>query len=1072
MLSDLVKSIEAQTDNKIQGGESMKLTRIAICAGLLMSFAIAQADETTPAYGIRVKNTHITAFTNATIQVTPTDVIEKGTLVIRNGLVEKVGTNVTIPKDATVIDCEGRFIYPGFIDAYAEYGMGKKEKSARRSWNDPPKYEADREGGDAWNDAIHASTNHVYSFEPDSKAAEEFNKSGFTTVQSAKLDGIFRGRSFVALLGDGLPNDLVLKAHSLHFLSFDKGSSKQSYPTSMMGSIAILRQTFLDTDWYQKAKAAVELNPNQEMPEYNRACEAVAEAVNSNEPFVFETGDKLSLLRAHRVATEFGREFIHVGSGDEYQRLNEIAATKAKLIIPLDYPETPNVGSYEDELDVSLASLRHWETAPSNPSMIEKKGIEFALTSHDLDKKSEFLPNLRKAVKRGLTKTTALAALTTVPAGMCGVSDITGTLNEGKLANLFISDKDIFDKDATIYSVYVAGEKHEIKQFPEFDFSGNYGLNLDGVQFELNVAGKPDKPSGKLKLGKKKFDLSNVEIQGAKLLFAVNIDTLDLSGAFRFSTRLEDNNLAGKFTRPDGTRQNFVAGPVEESKDDAKEDDDAKIDDDEKAEDGDGGKKEDDKDDDKPETLVAKLTYPNRSYGFETLPKQQNVLIKNATVWTGEKEGVLHNADVLIQNGKFAAVGKGLTAPKDFAVIDATGKHVTAGIIDEHSHIAIDGGVNECSDAITCEVRIGDVIDCDDISIYRQLAGGTTICQCLHGSCNPIGGQCQIIKFRWGSGPEELKFKAAPPTVKFALGENVKQSNWGDRYTVRYPQTRMGVETIIKDEFQAAKEYDAEWKNYNALSGGNKKKTVPPRRDLELDAATDIMNSRMFVHCHSYHQTEILMLMRVAEQFGFHIQTFTHILEGYKVAPEMAKHGATASTFADWWAYKFEVYDAIPYNTVLMASAGVTSSINSDDGDLGRRLNQEAGKAVMYGGMSESEAIKLATLNPAIQLKIDDRVGSIKVGKDADFVIWNDHPLSIYAKPEQTWVDGTKYFDINTDAQMRKAIEEEKEALVQKVLAKSDGKGKSKGKWGERTNIEDYEWHCEDGMDYWKAVQK
>jgi len=865
------------------------------------------------------------------------------------------------------------------------------------------------------------------------------------------------------LLGEGLPNDLVLRPHSLHFLSFDKGSSEQSYPNSLMGSIAIIRQTFLDTDWYQKARAAMALNPNQEMPEFNRACEAVAEAVNSNEPFVFETGDKLSLLRANRIAKEFGRTFINVGYGDEYERINEIAAAKSTVILPLNYPETPNVGSYEDELDVTLEALRHWDTAPSNPAVLEKNQIDFAFTTYRLEKKEDFLNNLRKAVKRGLSKTTALAALTSVPARICGVSEITGTLNEGKLANLFITDKDIFEKDATIYSVWIAGKKNEIKPIPEHDFSGTYGLNLDGVQLELEISGKPDKPSGKLALGEKKFDLANVESQGAKLLFSANVDTLDIKGAYRFAVRLFDKNLDGKFTRPDGTRQDFAASPIDKPKDTTKVGQDG-----EKKDSTD----EEEKESDEPETLIAKLTYPNRSFGLESLPKQQDVLIKNATVWTGEKEGILRNSDVLVTGGKIAAVGQNLTAPKNTTVIDGTGKHVTAGIIDEHSHIAIDGGVNECSDAITCEVRIGDVVDCDDISVYRQLAGGTTAAQLLHGSCNPIGGQAQVIKLRWGANPEEMKFQNCPPTVKFALGENVKQSNWGERFNVRYPQTRMGVETLMKDEFQAANEYDAKWAEYNALSGGNKKKTVPPRRDLELDAASDIVNSRMFIHCHSYQQTEILMLMRLTEQFGFHVQTFTHILEGYKVAPEMAAHGATASGFADWWAYKFEVYDAIPFNSVLMTKAGVVASINSDSDDLGRRLNQEAGKAVMYGGMSQEEAIKLATLNPAIALKIDNWVGSLKIGKDADFVIWNDHPLSVYAKPEQTWIDGKKYFDINDDLALRKALQDEKEALVQKVLAKSDGKKKGEGKWGERTNIRDYEWHCDDGMDYWKAVQK
>ena len=1054
-----------------------------LAALLLSSSVIAQ---TTPNYGIRVKNSEITAFRNANIQVTPDLLLENASMVIRNGLVESVGTNIKIPADATVIDLDGKFIFPGFIDAFTEYGLGKKEKKKRRDRSAGPKYQADRQGGDSWNDAIHASANHVESFKPDSKQAKAFHEIGFTTVQSAKLDGIFRGRSFVALLGEGLSNDMVLRPYSHHFLSFNKGSSKQWYPSSLMGSIALIRQTFLDADWYSKAQAAIKKNPNQEMPEFNRECKVVAEVIHNNETFVFETSNKLSLLRANRIATEFGRSFIYIGSGHEYERINDIAAISAKIILPINYPKTPEVGSFEDELDVSLASLRHWETAPSNPYILEERNITFALTTYGLKKKKDFLSNLRKAVKRGLSKKTALASLTTVPAELCGIEQFTGTLEKGKLANFSIWDKEIFEKKAKIYSVWVAGQKHELKPIPEHEFKGEYALDIDGVDFELEISGKPEKPSGTLELGEEKeYKLKNVEVQGPKLMFSVKLDTLALIGTFRFSGRIKDSSYVGKFTRPDGTRQDFVAVPAEKSAeneaDDAADSTDSENGVEDKEEDKQHKKKSDDENDesdvnDEEEELLAKLTFPNRAYGLETLPQQENVLIKNATIWTSEAAGILENYDLLIKDGKFAALGENLKAPAGVPEIDATGKHITAGMIDEHSHIAISGGVNECTDAVTCEVRIGDVINSDDLNIYRQLAGGTTTAQLLHGSCNPIGGQAQIIKHRWGSSTEEMKFKDAPPTVKFALGENVKHSNFGDKFTVRYPQTRMGVETLIKDECQAAKEYDADWAAYNKLSKGAKKRTVPPRRDLELEAMSDIVNSRMFIHCHSYHQSEILMLMRVAEEHGFHVQTFTHILEGYKVAPEMAAHGATASTFADWWAYKFEVYDAIPYNMVLLTKAGVVTSINSDNGDLGRRLNQDAGKAVMYGGMSQEEAIKLATLNPAIQLKIDDRVGSIKVGKDADFVIWNNNPLSVYAKAEQTWVDGKKYFDLASDLLIRAAIKKEKQALIQKVLAKSDGKkkgdDKSKDHWGERNNIEDYQWRCDDNFDYWEKVNQ
>jgi imidazolonepropionase-like amidohydrolase len=322
----------------------------------------------------------------------------------------------------------------------------------------------------------------------------------------------------------------------------------------------------------------------------------------------------------------------------------------------------------------------------------------------------------------------------------------------------------------------------------------------------------------------------------------------------------------------------------------------------------------------------------------------------------------------------------------------------------------------------------------DNIHIYRQLSGGVTTSQLLHGSANPIGGQAQVIKLKWGEDAEGLKYKNAPPTIKFALGENVKQSNWGDKYTKRYPQTRMGVRELIWDEFKRAREYETLQKAYDELSSSKQKSTIPPRKDLELDALVEILNSKRFIHCHSYVQSEILMLMRLAEEYGFRIATFTHILEGYKVAREMAEHGAMASAFADWWDYKFEVYEAIPYNTALMVKAGIVTSVNSDDAEMARRLNQEAAKTIKYGGLSREEAIKLVTINPARQLKIDKFTGSLEVGKEADFVIWNDDPLSIYASAQQTWIEGRKYFDVQEDQILRSQLKEQRATLIQKAL--------------------------------------
>ncbi|GAL63118.1 amidohydrolase [Algibacter lectus] len=380
---------------------------------------------------------------------------------------------------------------------------------------------------------------------------------------------------------------------------------------------------------------------------------------------------------------------------------------------------------------------------------------------------------------------------------------------------------------------------------------------------------------------------------------------------------------------------------------------------------------------------------------------------------------------MLIKNGKIVKIGKNLSDGKA-QIIDATGKHLTAGIIDEHSHIAT-ASVNEGGQNSSAEVSIEDVIDNEDIGIYRNLAGGVTSIQILHGSANPIGGRSAIIKLKWGESADNLIYNDSPKFIKFALGENVKQTRYSNG--VRFPQTRMGVEQVYIDYFTRAKEYDA-----------LKKSGKPYRKDVEMDVLAEILNKERFISCHSYVQSEINMLMKVAEQFDFNINTFTHILEGYKVADKMVEHGVGGSTFSDWWAYKYEVNDAIPYNAAIMHNAGVTVAINSDDPEMSRRLNQEAAKSIKYGGISEEEAWKFVTLNPAKLLHIDNRVGSIKVGKDADVVLWTDHPMSIYAKAEKTIIEGVTYFDLERDTMLRSEIKKEKNELINQML-----KAKNKG---------------------------
>ena len=459
------------------------------------------------------------------------------------------------------------------------------------------------------------------------------------------------------------------------------------------------------------------------------------------------------------------------------------------------------------------------------------------------------------------------------------------------------------------------------------------------------------------------------------------------------------------------------------------------------------------------------IWFPNKAYGFNKKPKQKNVFFKNATIWTNEDMGILENADIIISEGKIIEIGILLNPLKyfeenNYEVIDASNMHITSGIIDEHSHIAISRGVNESSEAITAEVSIEDVINPYDHNIYRQLAGGTVAAQLLHGSANPIGGQSAIIKFRWGENAENMKISNADNFIKFALGENVKQSNWGDYENERFPQTRMGVEQVFYDAFYRAKAYKESWDTYNNLNNRQKKTTPAPREDLELNALVEILNSKRFITCHSYVQSEINMLMHVADSMDFTVNTFTHILEGYKVANKMKKHGAGGSTFSDWWAYKFEVNEAIPYNATILNNAGVVTSINSDDAEMGRRLNQEAATGIKYGGTTEEDAWKMVTLNPAKLLHLEDRMGSLKGGKDADIILWTDNPLSIYTKVIQTYVDGKLMFDSNLNLQLQNRDLKERMRIIKLM---SEDKNNDKKRTPEKTIEKLY--HCDDHED-------
>lgn len=1000
------------------------LSNIAI---FLLSFLSAFSQETFPANGIADERPELFAFTNATIHTDYKTVVENATLLIQKGKVVGVGTSVTIPAGAVVIDLKGLHVYPSFIDPYSDYGVAPAKKPETDGKHG---YESSKKGAFGWNEAIKPEIRAYELFKTDDKAAEELRKLGFGTVLTHQTDGIARGSGVLVTLGNKKENEETLKdVCSAHF-SFDKGASQQDYPNSLMGAIALLRQTYLDAQWYAAAK---------DKAPYNISLEAWNNLKAG--PQLFEVNDILSLLRADRVGDEFGVQYIIKGGGDEYKRLTEVKATGASLIIPVNFPEAFDVENPFDALQVNLARMKHWELAPTNPAALNSTGIEFALTTAGLKEKNAFSANLRKAIKNGLTEEAALRALTFSPAKMLGVQDRVGSLEKGKLANFIITTGNVFDENTRITENWIQGKKYTIDNSNLEKIDGVYRITFPGGNYLMTVEGSPFKTKATVQLR----DTAKADVQFSRKdnIISVVFDRSTEKAVpmmVRLTGVVEKEKWIGNGQLHDGTWVSWEARyekPLEKKED----------------------KKEEKKDSVAP---VGKVTYPFTAYGNAEIPKQETVLIKNATVWTGEKEGVLPNTDVLIKNGKIVAVGKNLT-DASARVIDATGKYVTAGIIDEHSHIAISRGVNEGAQSSSAEVRIGDVVNSEDINIYRQLSGGVTAAQLLHGSANPIGGQSQIIKLRWGFVPEKMKVENAPLFIKFALGENVKRSNWEQPYE-RYPQTRMGVEQVYVDYFTRALEYEKRQNAFASLSSKSKLTEVSPRRDLELEALLEILKKKRFITCHSYVQSEINMLMKVAEQFNFRVNTFTHILEGYKVADKMKAHGVNASTFADWWAYKYEVIEAIPYNAAILTNVGVNTAVNSDDAEMGRRLNQEAAKCIKYGGLSEEQAWKLVTINPAKMLHIDDRTGSIKTGKDADVVIWSDNPLSIYARVEMTFVDGICFYDMKKDEVMRKEIAAERNRLILKMLAAK----KSGEKTQQPSGAEEEIYHCETMEGYGK----
>lgn len=907
--------------------------------------------------GFRPLPNGVHALVGGTVVTRPGESLDGATVVIRDGFIQAVGKDVAAPADARVWDMKGLTIYAGFIESYLPLNQtnqpiatGDTQPISQPSlasggvnfFGAPGQRPDPGRTGPGYGVAkVTPETRAVRGFSPDKKAIESLRELGFTTAVIAPARGIIRGTSALVGLAEGDPNELVVKPDVFQHIAFEThAEDEQAYPGSLMGVIATVRQSFFDAQHYALDQADWQKRPQgRRRPEFDPSLEALTAAAEGKQRVLFEPGSALMVDRAARVARELNLEIAIVSCGQEWRRPELAKETGATFIVPVNFPDLPKLPNDDDWEQVTLDQLRAWDWAAENPALLRQQKLDIALTTYALKDKKVFRKNLKQALDRGLSETDALAALTTVPAKLCGMDKQLGTIEPGKIANLTIVDgKGYFDPEARVREVWVDGRNYHVQPAKESE-----------KEAKKDAAGDKEKEA-KAKAEKQKKEAELKELQ---------------------EKRVARSPLEGR-------------GPITNS---------------------------------------------------------PAVFVSGATIWTCSARGVLENASLLIREGKVYSINPpGLSSEMKAVFIDGTNLHITPGLIDCHSHTAILGAVNEPTLPSTAMCRIGDVVNSETKNIYEQLAGGLTTANLLHGSANPIGGQNQVIKLRDGASPEELKFQGVPPGIKFALGENVKQSNWGEKNVTRFPQTRMGVRTFYVNRFTAAQQYVQRWEDYRKNGG------LPPRRDLELEAIGEIIAGQRLIHCHSYRQDEILAFLRTMESFKVRVGTLQHVLEGYKVADEIAAHGAGASCFADWWAYKFEVYDAIPYAGSLMRARGVTVSFNSDSSDLARRLNTEAAKAVKYGGTPEVEALKFVTLNPAKQLGIDQRVGSLEPGKDADFVIWSGSPLDSRSVVLQTWIEGKKYFDRTLAAERFAALAKERADLIAKAkqllrLAGGGGEG-------------------------------
>ena len=952
--------------------------------------------------------------------VTGTDeVLDGATVVLGDGLIEAVGAGVEVPGDAWVIDGSGLSLYPGLIDGLSDLGQKKAESSegAPSGGGRPPLLgPEDRPKTTPWRSAA--------DLLGDDSRVDTWREAGFTAAVSSPKDGIFAGQAALVHLGSAEGTDRVLSHGVAQRVNFDRGGFG-SFPSSLMGVLFYVKQLTLDARHYAQSQTLYAASPTgRERPHYDRALEPLASALADGTRFLLPGNLPREIDRALALQDEIDLPVLIYGAQGAYERADELGETPS--LVNLNWPKEEK--DRDPNADTPFRTLYHRRMAVHTPRLLASAGAPFAFYSGGLGSPAEFFKGVRKAIEAGLSEADALAALTRGPAAIYGAEERLGTIERGKIANLVLASGPPWQEDVEIAAVFVDGRKYETREPaeesepPAADVSGTWNLSLvtpSGARdMEATVEMAEDgKVTGEIQGESGATSLDEGRMSADLLRFKTTRSMGGREMTASWSLTVEGESLAGSMSAGpmsmdvSGVRTAApAAGDTEETEEETAEE--VSIE----------------------ELRAAMALYQGPVRTLDTFA------ITGATVWT-VSGATIDNGTVVVRDGKIAAVGADVEVPRGAEVIDAQGGALIPGIIDAHSHIAGEGGLNEGSLSVTSMVEVEDVLNPDDIAIYRALAGGVTAANILHGSANAIGGQNQMIKMRWGADAEEIKIAGAPEGIKFALGENPRRSNFSSqRIPERYPQSRMGVMDVIRDAFVEATDYQRAWQEYERerSAGG---RSMPPRRDLKLEALVEILEGERLVHSHCYRADEILQLLRLAEDFGFRVATLQHVLEGYKIADEIAAHGAGASTFSDWWGYKVEAYDAIPHNAALMAERGVNVSINSDSGEEMRHLNQEAAKAIKWGGMDEVEALKTVTLNPAIQFGLDDRMGSIEVGKDADLVLYDGHPMSITSVVQKTFVDGDLYFDLEADRERQTTID----ALKERLMGKSEDGGDEEG---------------------------